>query len=202
MEKAKVLQGQFIEYTRQYTMRYASYTTKELPENLKKQLLTLYRKFFPDGFTGKNEDRDWLDKFSIPTMRFLILDIDKIVSHAAIITKFIEHGIGYKLAGLGGVLTVEEYRGKGYGTEIVKLATEYIDTKDFDIAVLFCEPKNQKFYERNGWQPLLNPNITVGEYGVHEYPQKNVTMIRFISEKAKKNKDTFVDKPIFFGNEW
>ncbi len=180
-----------------------SYTTNELPQDIKKQLLVLYKHFFPSGFTGKNEGRDWLDKFTIPVMRFLILDDNKVVSHVAVITKFIEHdGVKYKLAGIGGVMTDELYQGKGYGTQLVKAATDYIDSKDFDIAILFCDPKRHNFYGRNGWKLLINQNITVGEYGVNVYPQKESTMIRYLSDKARNNEEAFTQKPLFLGNEW
>lgn len=179
-------------------------TDDDLPLWLKRQLLDLYDLLFP-----RKPPRipRTLKRFNTSKQggraRFMLLENQKVISHAAILTKSLTHaGKRYKLAGLGGVLTHPQFQNKGFGTQVVKLSTDYIDTQDCDIAVLFCHRKREDFYGKNGWQILANSDITIGKNRFHAEPQDELTMIRYISAKANRDRKLFETEPIFFGDSW
>lgn len=184
------------------SFNYQTLNTKNLPSEFIKQILNLYRESFPVGFEGRNKNRKWLEPKDRDSQRFLILEGEKVVSHAAVFSKNIEHAEeNYILGCLGGIVTVVDYRNKSLGTKIVKIATDYIDAQDFDLGVLFCNPKIEDFYKRNNWEKLNNPDITNEELDEKGH-SPGLTMVKFLSEKAKINRSDFESKPIFFGKSW
>lgn len=175
-------------------MKTRTYTNKTLPISIGKQVLNLYNLFFPSPRPGTRLRQ---------TTRFVFLDGEKLISHAAVIEKTIHHrGQSYKLIGLGGVLTHPQYQRRGYGTQIVKRATEYIRSQKADVAVLFCDKKNINLYRRSGWEVFSNPRITVGKNKKNAHPQEEMTMILYLSSKAKANKEILKEYPMFFGESW
>src|SRR3989344_7912461 len=107
------------------------YDDNNMPQFVKTALLDLYNQFFPRKPGKPPRSLEWFNKLSQMRTCFLLLDNQIIVSHASILRKNIIHAKKkYKLAGLGGVLTRFEYQKKGNGTQIVKLATKFINNQD------------------------------------------------------------------------
>ena len=176
---------------------------ENLSNEFKTQLLKLYNEFFPRKSPRPQRTLNWIDQTSKNRIRFILFENQTLVSHAAILVrKLIHAGNIYNLAGLGGVLTRTEYQKKGYGTEIVKFATEYIYNHAFDIAILFCHRNKEAFYRLNGWEILKNDSTIIEEDNPHPQPQDELTMIQYVSHKAKGDKVFFEEKPIFFGESW
>lgn len=178
-------------------------SNEDLTEGLKKQLLKLYNEFFPRSPPRQTRALNWIETTSKNRVRFILMENDTLVSHSAVLTKYIQHaGKKYKLAGLGGVFTRSEHRNQGYGAKIVKSATDFIKNQNFDVAVLFCHRKYERFYRRNGWEILSNDTILMVEEGTHLQPQDELTMIQYLSTRAIKNRELFEKEPIFFGESW
>jgi aminoglycoside 2'-N-acetyltransferase I len=57
-----------------------------------------------------------------------------------------------KIGGIGGVMTANHARKKGYAGEAMRLAGQFFESKDVDFALLFCEAHHEHFYERLGWR--------------------------------------------------
>lgn len=169
------------------------FTNKTLPTAIREQIVDLYSASFP----GQP------NRLLANSIRLVLLDDSKVISHAAVIRKTIQHqGQSYKLIGLGGVLTHTDHQKRGFGTQIVRNATEYIRSQKADMAVLFCDEKNMILYRRSGWEVFLNPRITIGKDVSHSRPQNEMTMILYLSSKAKANKEILKEHPIFFGESW
>lgn len=178
----------------------------DIGEGLKRQIVKGYHAYFPPNIWEGKDPNDWFEKFNedvVQPARFVRLDNDKIVSHAAVISRTVDHaGERLKLAGLGGVFTDEHHRGKNLGKQIVESATRYIDNEGYDLSVLFCMPHLKKFYERLGWEVVPNENVLVENKGEKNTVAKDeIVMARYVSKKAKLDKLT-IDNPLFVGEEW
>ena len=185
-------------------MKLAVHSTSQLPFGTKKLLLKYYNFFFPynDRLPRTHE---WLAETGPGRIWFILLNGNQIVSNIAVHKRSIKlFNQEFQLAALGGVFTVVKYQKKGYGSQIVKHATEYIlDPKNnFDVGVLFCAPTRINFYAKNGWKKLNNPSITIFNTQNQIIPQQEVTMIRYVSEKSQNMKKDFATQSLFFGETW
>lgn len=176
-----------------------------IPVSAKAQIIARYHDYFPPHiFEGKDDD-GWFEDDTDKLVRFVMFEDGSVISHAAVITRLVEvDGIPFNLAGLGGIFTRTGYRKKGFSSQVIRAAMEYMSSNDFDITVLFCLPKNQQFYKNLGWQVLRNRNILVGKdkETAKPLPKEEVCMIRYLSEKSKRHASLFERAPIFFGKEW
>jgi aminoglycoside 2'-N-acetyltransferase I len=65
------------------------------------------------------------------------------------------NGRKMRAGGIGGVLTREDVRGRGYATLALNAAiATFKDEGSIDFALLFCEPRHAPFYRGRGWQPF------------------------------------------------
>ena len=78
------------------------------------------------------------------------------VCHIGIYRRDIEwNGRRMRAGGIGGVLTRNDSRRKGYATLALSAAIQTLkDEGSTDFALLFCEPHNAPFYTGRGWKPF------------------------------------------------
>lgn len=63
------------------------------------------------------------------------------------------NGRKVRIGGIGGVVTREDCRGRGYATLAINAAIRTLhDEEATDFGMLFCEPHYAPFYEKLGWQ--------------------------------------------------
>lgn len=176
-----------------------------IPISLKTQIIVCYHDYFPPRIFKRKDPNDWFERDANKPVRFVMLGNQTILSHGCVITREVEvNEVQFNLAGLGGIFTRVGHRKKGLGTRVVRTAMEYMNSNNYDIAVLFCLPKNQQFYKNLDWQVLRNQHILVGKdkETAKPLPKKELCMIRYLSEKSKRYKPLFEKMPIFFGEEW
>jgi GNAT superfamily N-acetyltransferase len=109
-------------------------------------------------------------------------------------------GQTYKCYGLSGIHTYPAFRKRGYGTQVVKTATEHIcQDPAADIALLWTDPNLTGFYGQFGWE--ATPDITI-HLGDEAQPRidDGYYMMLFLSERAKAERATFSQHPIYFGD--
>lgn len=97
--------------------------------------------------------------FAHPDLRVMIeLDGD-VVCHVGICRRTgIWNGRKVSIGGLGGVATREDCRGRGYATLAINAAIHTLtEERAIDFGMLFCEPQNNAFYEKLGWQTFNGP---------------------------------------------
>lgn len=90
----------------------------------------------------------------------VILDVDgKAASHVGLI----EHDVSVagqmvRVAGIGGVATNGEMHGRGYAQKAMRFAKQHMCEKlKVEFGLLFCLDRLKPFYERQSWQPVLDP---------------------------------------------
>lgn len=177
------------------------YLQDELPLHLKCQILSFLRIKWTDGFVGVNRLRDWISPSDLHPVSILLVEQDILISHTEVVWKYLEHnGEQYKAYGLSGVFTYPAFRNQGYGHQIVKLGTEYIEASDADIGILHCAYNLKTFYTACGWIAMENMITLIGS---QETPivSDELSMMRFISEKGRDKQKTFKKSRLYFGED-
>ena len=88
-------------------------------------------------------------------LRFILDDdVAGPVSHIAILKQHARaNGRPVLIGGIGGVLTIPAFQGRGHATRLVRHATDFLREKwKVDFALLFCIDRMRQYYERLGWQ--------------------------------------------------
>ena len=138
---------------------------------------------------------------------FLGIENGVVISHVKVFKRsFKLEDNTYLMVGLGEVLVRPEERGKGYGSNITDVSTNWIkevaEKDKIDIAMLICKPDLVPFYSKFGWQKL--PNSKGIKYGVSEeesHPTEDgqVTMAIYLSDKAKDSKERIESSHLYLG---
>jgi GNAT superfamily N-acetyltransferase len=175
------------------------YRSKELPTELRCQILSFLRIAWPEGFVGENRLRNWISPEDEHPVHIVLVEAGILVSHTEVKWKNLDHaGERYKVYGLSGVFTYPAFRGEGYGTEVVRGGTKYIDEQDGDIGMFHCDPERSSFYDRCGWIPMKGSTTLEGD------PKKPIVsaqlmMMCFLSEKGKRGRTAFERESVYFG---
>jgi hypothetical protein len=83
----------------------------------------------------------------------------------------------------------------------VRAGTDYIDQQpDADVAMLFCEPRLQAFYEKHDWIALPEATTLITQANGRVGTTGEVLLMRFYSEKGRNGRASFVQVPIRFGD--
>ena len=127
--------------------RVRSVATAHLSADDLRQLRELLWAAFPPGEDGFTED-DW--RHAMGGTHFLAERDAVIVSHAAVIERELHvDGVPLRTGYVEGVGTLPEYQRQGYGTAVMRAATQYVlDTYEFGA----LGTGEHTFYERFGWE--------------------------------------------------
>jgi aminoglycoside 2'-N-acetyltransferase I len=79
-----------------------------------------------------------------------------VVCHVGVYRREVKwNGRNVRAGGIGGVLTREDARRRGYASIALNAAVQTLkDEGSTDFALLFCEPHNAPFYMGRGWKPF------------------------------------------------
>ena len=131
-------------------------------------------------------------------LSMLLVDDGRVLSALDILSKDITHlDRRYAASGPSTVVTDVAHRGKGHGWRLVEAAREAIEASGADLGIFTCNPL-QAFYERAGWQVLVD-TVLVGGTPEAPFPSdqfEKVTMARFFSERARDRAETFIGRRI------
>jgi predicted acetyltransferase len=171
-------------------------TTAELPAHFYYQMEAFVRIEWVDG-DFFDIDLGWLEEAA----HFVVASGKKLISYASVVWVDIElNGESYKCGGLSSVMTFPAFRGKGYGGQVVKAATDFILAEPAaDIALLWTE--HEGFYERYGWEQMPTLKTFSGDLDNPESCDDELRMMLFISEKAKNHRGDFEQAEIYIGAE-
>jgi aminoglycoside 2'-N-acetyltransferase I len=95
--------------------------------------------------------------FSHADLRVLVQsEAQDVVCHVGVYRREVTwNGRRMRAGGIGGVLTREDSRRRGYATIALDAAIQTLrDEGSTDFALLFCEPHNAPFYAGRGWRPF------------------------------------------------
>jgi GNAT superfamily N-acetyltransferase len=172
----------------------------QLSDELLRQTLEALRAEWPGAFTGAKAGRTQLNDPALHAMIFSLVVDGQLASHLSAPQKTIVHrGEPYKAFGLTGVLTVPAFRGKGYGEQIVRAATPFMEQDGADIGLFTCDPALQTFYERCGWTRLEGVSL-VGGTRAKPFPSDavgKITFGRFFSARAQARRNDFMGGAIW-----
>jgi aminoglycoside 2'-N-acetyltransferase I len=100
----------------------------------------------------------WADiVFAHADLRVLVqAEAGDVVCHVGIYRREVKwNGRRMRAGGIGGVLTREDCRRKGYASIALNAAIQTLkDEGSTDFALLFCETRTAPFYEGRGWKPF------------------------------------------------
>jgi len=100
----------------------------------------------------------WADiVFAHADLRVLVqAEPEGVVCHVGIYRREVTwNGRKFKAGGIGGVLTAEDSRRKGYASVALNAAVQTLkDEGATDFGLLFCEPHHAPFYMGRGWKPF------------------------------------------------
>lgn len=132
---------------------------------------------------------------------FVLLEGEEAVCHVAVRKSGLFHkGLAYTAYGLSEVVTHPDYRRRGFASNLIKRAAAFIAQEGPDISIFTCAPDLAGFYAQGGWEAM--PGVCfVG--GTAEKPFRSdrlhlVTMMMFLSEKAKAHRSDFQNTDIVF----
>jgi GNAT superfamily N-acetyltransferase len=178
-----------------------TYPTDQLPPIWHWQVLSFLRITWPEGFSGPLRQRTWITRPDDHPLSFLLVENNLLLGHVNVVWKQLAHaGDEFKAYGLTGVFTYPSARGQGYGLELVRHATSYIDSQDADVALFNCDPAVVPFYQRAGWAPLPDTTTWVGSEDARERCDE-MLMMRFISAKGQRCRPQFERGDLYFGSD-
>jgi GNAT superfamily N-acetyltransferase len=170
----------------------------ELPRELKCQILSFIRVEWWWIFRDHDRFWDYTHKSTHP-VNVVITERGQVISHAEVNWRLVEHaGASYKVYGVSAVFTFPAFRQEGYGTQVIRAATDFIRGSDADVAMLFCLPQLVPFYEHVGWEAPPNAQIL---YGDQDYPHEEeiATCMLFVSERGQAAREAFSTRPVYVG---
>jgi aminoglycoside 2'-N-acetyltransferase I len=172
----------------------------KLPDDLRTQTLKALRDEWLGAFTGAKAGRTQLNDPALHAMIFSLVVDSQLASHVSVPQKTIVHrGEPCRAYGLSGVLTVPAFRGRGYGEQVVRAATAFMEQDGADIGLFTCDPPLRTFYERCGWAVLERASL-VGGTRAKPFPSNalgKTTFARFFSACAQARRNDFVDTTIW-----
>ncbi|HLA42527.1 MAG TPA: GNAT family N-acetyltransferase [Aggregatilineales bacterium] len=173
------------------------FTNEDLPEHFKWQILDFVRIHWFDIFQYELYPHAMPDDWK--PIYFIVAEEQALFSHAGVVTRTVEcNGETYSCTGLSGVLTYPAFRKRGYASQVLDAANEYITNSDFDMALLWTGDDMEGFYARWGWEHI--PGLKT-YYRDRNNPELHdpFTMIRILSDRAKANRADFAQYPVYIG---
>lgn len=177
-------------------------SSAELPRDLASQIRAVLLDEWPgpevSGVGGALIDPE------LHPVYFILADGNRLRSYARTIWATVRlQDQRFKLYGLGDVITVPEYRHRGFGSRIVQEATTHIRSDpEADAAVLLTEPRLEALYRRSGWEYVPRLRVASGEC---EGPEAgdDFPMMLFLSAAARAARESFASHTLVLpGGEW
>jgi GNAT superfamily N-acetyltransferase len=82
-----------------------------------------------------------------------------------------------RLGGVGGVMTLPEWRQRGLASITLRRAAEFLRTdRQLDFAFLLCRDEVAAVYAKLGWQPVAGPTTFQQPTGRATYPQRTMVL--------------------------
>jgi GNAT superfamily N-acetyltransferase len=171
-------------------------TTAELPPHIYYQMEAFVRIVWVDG-ADFDIDLGWREE----AVHFVIANGKQLISYASVVwVELVCNGVAYQCGGLGSMMTFPAFRGKGYGGQVAKAATDYIlAAPSADIALLWTEHPN--FYRRYCWETISGLTTLVGNPQAPAARDDEIRMMLFVSAKAKQNRAAFEHGTIYIGED-
>lgn len=156
---------------------------------------------WPSIFAGERQFVTDTFPPELDPVHFVAAEGELLISYASIIRMDLEHGgKTYKTYGFGNMLTFPSFRGQGYGTRVLELATDFIKRSDVNVAMLFCAENREPFYVKRGWEFTRSPTLigTPNHHTTHDLSR----MMLFVSQKSQQARRDFEEQPVYVDKPW
>jgi predicted acetyltransferase len=175
----------------------SSFTNDDLPDHFSHQIRDFIRIHWFDAFQYDVNARAMPDEWQ--PVYFVITEGQALFSHAAVITRTVEcDGRVYTCGGISSALTYPAFRKRGYGSQVLQAAADYLTTSTFDVSILWTDADKGRFYERFGWEHHPSLQTFAGDRD-ESYHYDAFTMIRLLSDDARQHQSALESAPIYIG---
>jgi GNAT superfamily N-acetyltransferase len=131
---------------------------------------------------------------------FVVLDGEKLVSHAEANFRAIDHaGRTFNVGGLSAVFTYPAYRGKGFAQQVVRAAMAFLDASTADFVLGFCGERLRGFYTALGWESLNGARILYGDRANPTLHEGTMVMAHFIPARGQDARTMLEREPLYVG---
>ena len=176
------------------------FESQELPAKFTCQILSFMRAEWPQDFQGKNRLRKWIKRPEEHPVHFILEEEDILISHVAVVWKLLHHaGQEYKAYGFTEVFTYPVWRRQGYGLQLIRAASEYIEQQG-DADLIMFHSTVRGFYELVGFEPMDEMVTLIGDPS-HPRRSNDIGFMRFVSEKGKQGREQFAKETLYFGDD-
>ena len=184
-------------------IEFVEFDDAALPELLRSQVLSFLRLQWPEGFTGELRYRDWITRSDLTPYHLLYVAHGLVVSHLELIRVTVEHeGVSYKVRSPTTVLTYPSFQGEGWAKKLVTEAVRRIDASDADLGIVYCNPDLEGFYASCGWTPMPGARTVVGPEPTEAEESTDMMLMRFVTDKGQRGRDSFLRSPLWITDEW
>ena len=173
------------------------FTTDTLPDHLGWQIQDFVRIHWFDIFAHE-KDPDVHPAMWHPTY-FIIAEQRALYSNATVVWQDIVVGEAtYRAYGLSSVLTYPAFRKKGYGSQVVTAATDFIKAQaDADLAILWTGDDMESFYTPYSFVHPRDFTVTSGDPASPE--PTHFSMLMFLSARGKQLQQSLAGGSLYFG---
>ena len=179
--------------------RLESYPKAAVPRDVAVQIRSYTRIQWPH-VEQRIGDKLWEVPAGFPARNFVLLDGEKLISHAEANFRSIEHAAEtFNVGGLSAVFTFPGYCGKGHATQVVRAATKFLDDNSADLSILFCGEPLHRFYAACGWERVDGAQILSGDRAAPTRYEHGIVMMRSTSAKGRAAKLRLAAEPIYVG---
>jgi predicted acetyltransferase len=181
-------------------MKLLQYPQIDCSEELKGQILKLQNTAWPVKHRTKVENANWAGNEDTYVTSLVLVEGSTAISHVAVLKKRIAHTNQKYLAfGLSEVVTHPDYKRQGYGLQLIREVSRFIESCAPDLSIFTCKPQLIDFYKLGGWF-YAEDTCLVG--GTYEKPFKSTdlglaTMMRLYSDKAKTHRQDFENSQVY-----
>jgi hypothetical protein len=181
--------------------RLTIYQKTDFPAIYKWQAIAFMRCEWSSIFQGANLYMSEIYPPEFQPIHFVLAEGDTLLSYGTLLNLDMAHADkNYVVYGFGNMLTFPPFRRHGYGGQILQAATEFIQTSDADVAILFCDPSLESFYSAKGWSATRSPTRLGRPDQYEEYSP--LRMMLFVSEKGRQNQADFETQPLYVDETW
>jgi GNAT superfamily N-acetyltransferase len=126
---------------------YETDVTEQLDQAMRETIICC----FPHNEDNyRNNGRRWRGTF--PFYNVILRDNDRVVAHAAVIDRVVDvGGRRIRVAGVGNVGVLPDYRKQGHSDTVMQAAMTEAGREMFDLGMLFTQEPIKHVYARNGW---------------------------------------------------
>lgn len=108
-------------------------------------------------FSWSPEIKKRLYYSSKPVCRLLAYDRDELIGSLSIVERYISKPFPLKIAGIGNVAVKQSHQRKGYATDMLQRAHQFLAKEQFNLSLLFCSPDIMEVYKKSGYILMYKP---------------------------------------------